>query len=118
MIWRRSRPEMDRFAADSPPTPDAQWLAEADPVDARLVAGASGRVVLLGKPGCHLCDDARTVVAEVCADLGEALTERSTLDDVAYEMAYWQDIPVVLVDGRRHARWRVDAARLRAALTP
>ena len=28
------------------------------------------RVPLYGKPGCHLCDDARAVIERVCAELG------------------------------------------------
>ena len=35
----------------------------------------SARVRLLSKPGCHLCDDARLVVASVCAELGETYDE-------------------------------------------
>ena len=30
----------------------------------------TARVRLLGRAGCHLCDDARVVVAEVCGSLG------------------------------------------------
>jgi hypothetical protein len=30
--------------------------------------------------------------------------------------AYGEEIPVTFVDGRQHDFWRVDAARLRAAL--
>jgi len=28
------------------------------------------RITLIGKPGCHLCDDARAVIARVAAELG------------------------------------------------
>ena len=35
----------------------------------------TARVTLYTKPGCHLCDDARTVVARVCAQLGESFDE-------------------------------------------
>ncbi|GGO78255.1 MULTISPECIES: glutaredoxin family protein [Nocardioides] len=80
-------------------------------------AGADGpRVTLYGKPGCHLCDDARTVVERVCADLGVDWVEQSILDDPALRERYAEEIPVVLVDGRQHTFWRVDEARLRAAL--
>ncbi|HSK56643.1 MAG TPA: glutaredoxin family protein [Jiangellales bacterium] len=75
------------------------------------------RVVLLGKPGCHLCDDARAVVARVCGELGVGWQELSILDDPALEARYWEQIPVTFVDGRQHDFWRVDEARLRAALT-
>jgi Glutaredoxin-like domain (DUF836) len=74
------------------------------------------RVVLLGKPGCHLCDDARVVVAEVCADLGVGWEELDILEDPALADRYWDEIPVVLVDGSQHAFWRVESARLRQAL--
>lgn len=76
----------------------------------------SARVTLLGKPGCHLCDEAREVVAAVTAELGETFEERSILDDPALQEQYWEQIPVVLVDGRRHTFWRVDPQRLRSAL--
>ncbi len=77
----------------------------------------SARVVLYGKPGCHLCDDARAVVAQVCAELGESYDEVSILDDPALQERFGEEIPVTMVDGRQISFWRVDADRLRAALT-
>jgi hypothetical protein len=74
------------------------------------------RVVLLGKPGCHLCDEARVVVQRVCQDLGVGWAERSILDDPALTQRYAEQIPVTLVDGQEHAIWRVDETRLRRAL--
>ena len=37
-------------------------------------------------------------------------------DDAVLREKYWEQIPVILVDGRQHTFWRVDEARLRAAL--
>ena len=74
------------------------------------------RVVLYGKPGCHLCDDARAVVERVCTDLGETYEEVSILDDPALMDRFGEEIPVTFVDGAQHDFWRVDAGRLRAAL--
>lgn len=74
------------------------------------------RVRLLTKPGCHLCDDARAVVARVVAELGESWDEVDITTDEALNAAYWEQIPVTLVDGRQHGYWHVDEARLRAAL--
>ena len=79
-------------------------------------AGDAARVTLYGKPGCHLCDDAREVIARVCADLGESFEEVSIDEDQELLAAYADEIPVTFVDGRRHDFWRVDEARLRAAL--
>lgn len=74
------------------------------------------RVVLLGKPGCHLCDDAREVVRRVCDQLGVGWTERSIEGDPDLEREYGEQIPVTFVDGRQHEIWRVDEDRLRAVL--
>jgi hypothetical protein len=74
------------------------------------------RIVLIGKPGCHLCDDAREVISRVAGELGVGWTERSILDDADLRERFWEQIPVKLVDGRQHDFWRVDEARLRTAL--
>ena len=74
------------------------------------------RITLVGKPDCHLCEDARAVVAAVCAETGDSFVELSILDDPELADLYWEQIPVTLVDGVQHDFWRVDPARLRAAL--
>lgn len=74
-------------------------------------------VTLLTKPGCHLCDDARAIVEPIVAEVdGVVLEERSILDDPELNARYWDEIPVVLIDGAVHTIWRVDPARLRSAL--
>lgn len=75
------------------------------------------RITLIGKPGCHLCEEARAVISRVAADLGEQWTELDITQDPELSERYWEQIPVTLVDGVRHDFWRVDEARLRAALT-
>jgi hypothetical protein len=79
---------------------------------------AAPRVRLFGKAGCHLCEEARAVVADVCADLGVGWTEVDILSDPDLLARYGEYIPVVLVDGEPHDFWRVSPVRLRAALTP
>lgn len=78
-------------------------------------------LTLIGKPGCHLCDEARTVVEQVVADLraegvAVALWERSILDDAQLDVRWHDDVPVVLIGTALHDRWRVDPARLREHL--
>ncbi len=75
------------------------------------------RVRLYGRPGCHLCDTAREVVAAVCAELGEEFDEVSVDDDPALRERFGDEVPVTFVDGRQHDFWRVDPQRLRHALT-
>ena len=74
-------------------------------------------MTLLGKPGCHLCEEARAVVESVLAE-HPAVTfdEKSILDDPELLDAYAEEIPVVLIDDRVHTIWRVDPERLRRAL--
>ena len=75
------------------------------------------RVTLIRKPGCHLCDDAQSVIEKVCGDLGVTWEQKSIAEDPQLHDQYWEQIPVVLVDGEQHTFWRVDEQRLRKALT-
>jgi Glutaredoxin-like domain (DUF836) len=75
------------------------------------------RITLLGRPGCHLCDDARAVIERVAADVGTDWEERditTSPDDMA---EYWDKIPVTFVDGMQIDFWRISETRLRKALT-
>lgn len=74
------------------------------------------RITLIGRPGCHLCDDARAVIAAVAEDLGVAWQECSIEEDPDLRERYGELIPVTLVDGAQHDYWRVSPVRLRAAL--
>ncbi len=74
------------------------------------------RLTLLSKPGCHLCDDVRSVLQRVAAELGVPLEERDITRSETDFRRYGERIPVTLIDGREHDFWRVDEARLRTAL--
>lgn len=83
----------------------------------------TAHLTLIGKPGCHLCDDARTVVTtvmeQVSAERGAPeilLEERSILDDAELHERYVEDIPVLLINGKVHNYWRIDPVRLSDAL--
>ena len=74
-------------------------------------------LTLIGKPDCHLCEDALAVVEAVLADYPTvSFEQRSILDDATLLEKYHDEIPVLLIDGRVHNIWRVEAARLRTAL--
>jgi glutaredoxin len=84
-------------------------------------------LTLIGKPGCHLCDDARLVVNTVIADLKSAhtgvnasvqvqLDELNIHEDEALFAKYSEEIPVLLINGQVHNYWRIDPIRLRDAL--
>nr|WP_233613775.1 glutaredoxin family protein [Leucobacter edaphi] len=76
---------------------------------------------MIGKPGCHLCDDARETIELVRGELAAAgiTTEFEELDilrDAQLARVHAEHIPVVQINGKRHAIWRVDPARFRSAL--
>lgn len=77
----------------------------------------TSRVTFYTRPGCHLCDDARVLIEQVCAELGESYDEISIADDADLERRFGHEVPVTFVDGHQHDYWRVDPTRLRAALT-
>jgi hypothetical protein len=78
---------------------------------------APERVLVLTRPGCHLCENAEAVVATVCRELGVGWSSRDITEDPELLRRYANEIPVTFVDGQQHDFWRVDPARLRTALT-
>ncbi|RFS83749.1 glutaredoxin family protein [Actinomadura spongiicola] len=73
-------------------------------------------ITLLGKPGCHLCDDARAVIERVARDLDVPWEERDITRSERDTELYWEQIPVTLINGVQHDFWRVDEQRLRDAV--
>jgi len=64
-------------------------------------------LILYGRPACHLCDEARSMIALVLRDRAArglpvpALVERDIEDDPAWERAFFTTIPVVELGDRR-----------------
>jgi hypothetical protein len=81
------------------------------------VSAPGHQITLLSRPGCHLCDTAREVIARVAADVGVPWSERDITRSGADLKEYWDKIPVTLIDGVQHDFWQVSEERLRAALT-
>ena len=70
------------------------------------------RLVLYGRPGCHLCDDARAVLARI----GEPFAEVDITTNDALHAAYLERIPVVALDGEELFDFFVDEPALRELL--
>ena len=73
-------------------------------------------VVLYGRPGCHLCDDARAVLHRVRADIPFELVERDIETDESLLRRYLERIPVVEIAGEEAFELFVDEPALRARL--
>ena len=83
----------------------------------RTAAARPARVRLLTRPGCHLCENAQEVIDAVCREVGVGWSSTDITGDADLTRRYSDQIPVTFVDGQQHDYWRVDPARLRAALT-
>jgi glutaredoxin len=74
------------------------------------------RVTLYTREGCHLCDEAATVIAAVTSDVGASWRAVDVDADPEDRAEYGDLVPVVLVDGSIVAYYRVEPDRLRKAL--
>ncbi len=75
------------------------------------------RVTVVGKPDCHLCEQAVEVVSRVCEEFGQTFQVLSITDDPELADLYWEKIPVILVDGEFFDFWRVNRDRLATRLS-
>jgi len=71
-------------------------------------------LTLYSRPGCHLCDEMKAVIARVRTATREPLTleEIDISTDAALEAQYGTEIPVLMVDGRKVAKYRVTEREL------
>ena len=76
----------------------------------------TARVTLYTRVDCHLCDDAKAVLEDVRRERPFELTTVDVDTDPALVEAYGLEVPVILVDGRKAFKYRVDAQSLRARL--
>jgi len=84
-------------------------------------------VTLIGKSGCHLCDEARVTVnavigafraenTSVARHVQVNFVEHDILVDEVLHAKYSEEVPVLLINGQVHNYWRIDPVRLRGAL--
>jgi glutaredoxin len=73
-------------------------------------------VTLYGKPGCHICEDARHEVLILQRERGFELEEFDVSADPALHAEYGERIPVVAVDGVELFELGLDTGALERAL--
>ena len=81
-----------------------------------IAHSGDARVVVYSRPGCHLCEVAEALVAEICAETGDAWARVDNTTDDDLTSRFTEQVPVTFVDGAQHDFWRVDPVRLRKAL--
>jgi glutaredoxin len=75
-------------------------------------------VTLYSRPGCHLCDDMKAVVSRTMQNISTPITidEVDISTDPELERLYGIEIPVLMVNGKKVAKYRVTEADLRRML--
>ncbi|HET9833068.1 MAG TPA: glutaredoxin family protein [Vicinamibacterales bacterium] len=73
-------------------------------------------VTIYSRPGCHLCDDMKAVVRHVAKSIPLSLEEVDISTDPSLEAQYGLEIPVLMVAGRKAAKYRVGDEELRRIL--
>ena len=76
-------------------------------------------VIIYSRRGCHLCEVAEKLVKEIQKDHEFELEIIHIDGDSGLEKVYGEEVPVTLIDGKRHDFFRVDRARfIKAILHP
>ena len=70
------------------------------------------------RPGCHLCQEMKVIVERVVRDTHAhaRIEEIDIANDADLEARYATEIPVLLVNGRKAAKYRVTEEELRRRL--
>jgi glutaredoxin len=80
------------------------------------VPAADHEVTLVTREGCHLCQEAETVLRRMHAEIGFGYREVDVDSAPVLRAEFSDRVPVILLDGREHGYWRVEEVRLRRAL--
>ena len=70
------------------------------------------QIDIYSRPGCHLCDEAKTVVERVQRRFDFAIRVVNIESDPQLEKEYGEQIPVVFINGSKAFKYRVDEGEL------
>ena len=84
--------------------------------DGRLQLARPRDVTIYSRPGCHLCEEAKSRIAPILAEFGARLTEINIDEDPALRALYDYDVPVIFLGARKAAKHRVNLAQFRRQL--
>jgi glutaredoxin len=86
------------------------------PEDSKLAQCGPRDITLYARPGCHLCDEAKAVIAPLLREFGAVLHEINIDEDPVLKERYGLDIPVIFIGKRKAAKHRVELAQFRRQL--
>jgi hypothetical protein len=69
-------------------------------------------VTIYSRPHCHLCDEMKALVARVARSLPMTITHVDISGDPDLEARYGIEVPVLVVEGKKAAKYRVTEEEL------
>ena len=84
--------------------------------DGRLQLAGPRDVTIYSRPGCHMCEEAKSQMAPLLKEFGARLTEINIDEDQELRALYDHDVPVIFLGARKAAKHRVDLAQFRRQL--
>ena len=73
-------------------------------------------LTLITRRDCHLCEDMAAIIDQVATEMPSRLEVRDVDDDPDLQNRYGEEVPVLLINGRRAFKYRVLARDLRRRL--
>jgi glutaredoxin len=73
-------------------------------------------LTIYSRPGCHLCEEMKGVIQKVAARQPVDLREVDISGDPELERRYGLEIPVLEIDGKKIAKYRIDEQVLTRAI--
>ena len=74
-------------------------------------------LTIYSRPGCHLCDEMKAVIERVARSVPLTVDEIDISRDAELEERYGLEIPVLMVNGRKAAKYRITEEELTRILT-
>jgi glutaredoxin len=71
------------------------------------------RLTIYSKPGCHLCDEMKATVRRVIQDPHISVDDIDISNDPVLVDRYGLEIPVLAINGKKVAKYRVSEEELR-----
>lgn len=113
-------PEVERALAQ---LVERGWLRPADSPggyfrteDGRLQLAGPRDITIYSRPGCRLCEEAKSQIAPLLREFRASLTEINIDEDPELRARYDYDVPVIFIGARKAAKHRVDLAQFRRQL--
>lgn len=82
----------------------------------RLALAGPRDLTLYTRAGCHLCEEMKAALGPLVREFGARLSEVDVDSEEGLRARYGDDVPVLILGGRKVAKHRLDARQMRRQL--